>query len=215
MPQVHSMEQIRTAGAEPMRAKPLPVNDRNDRLTATILAAEILAQAKVETVTWAKFAWRIIDANVEVREALQAEIKKQKAEMTKGQTEFGIDKKIASKNTGSFAVQVSRCSTIAKAFNSGATVEGLKDFINGQLPANKRAKTVAEVREHVGFIVIYNYAATFTGGKGSKTNTSWLENVGKFLDRNPPAEDDVQGQAQQAEFVKLYNALVAMLPKAI
>lgn len=210
MNQVHTMEQIRTAGAEPMRAKPLPVNDRNDRLTATILAAEILAQAKVETATWAKFAWRIIDANVEVREALQAEIKKQQAAMTKGQVEFGIDKKMASKNTASFAVQVSRCRTIAKAFNSGATVEGLKDFINGQMPANKRAKTVEEVRDHTSFIMIYNYAATFTGGKGSKTTTSWLENVGKFLDRNPPAEDDTQGQAQQAEFIKLYNALVKM-----
>jgi hypothetical protein len=207
-PMAHAMAQIAAAGALPMQAKPLPINSHDDRATATIMAAEVMAAAKGEQNTWRGLAWRVIDVNTETREAFIKALKADKAAMSKGQTEAGIDKKIASARTASFGVRLSQMTTIAKAFNAGGTVAGLLDHVNSTLPGDKQARSEADLREHLGFVVIYEYAKRFTGSAGSKVRKTWLENLGKWLEQNPAPEGDDATEKVRAQFVTLYNTFV-------
>ena len=204
----HAMVTILEAGAKPMVSAPLPINSHSDRAAATILAAEVMAAAKGEQNTWRRLAWRVIDVNTETREAFIKALKADKAAMSKGQTEAGIDKKIASARTASFGVRLSQMTTIAKAFNAGATVSGLLDHVNSTLPGDKHARSEEDLREHLGFVVIYEYAKRFTGSAGSKVRKTWLENLGKWLEQNPAPEGDEAAEKARLAFVTLYNTFV-------
>ena len=204
----HSLVTIFETGSKPMQAKPLPVNSHDDRVAATMLAAEVLAAAKGEQNVWRKLAWRVIDVNTETRAAFIATLKADKVAMSKGQTEIGIDKKIASARTASFGVRLSQMTTIAKAFNAGGTVSGLLDHVNSTLPADKHARSLDDLREHLGFVVIYEYAKKFTGSAGSKVRKTWLENLGKWLEQNPAPDGDDGAEKARAQIVTVYNTLV-------
>ena len=204
----HALVTIMQSGSKPMQAKPLPINSHDDRAVATMLAAEVLAAAKGEQNTWRRLAWRVIDVNTETREAFIKALKADKVAMTKGQTEYGIDKKVASGRTSSFGVRLSQMTTIAKAFNAGATIAGLLDHVNSTLPSDKQARTEEELRENLGFVVVYEYAKRFTGSAGSKVRKTWLENLGKWLEQNPAPEGDDQAEHARAQFVALYNSMV-------
>ena len=184
------------------RAKRIATTD--DRLAGSMLAAEVVATAKNDSNIWRRFAITIIGMTAEARAAFLDAIKNEKSALTKAQTEFGIDKKSAQQRTASFGVQVSKLTTIAKAFNGAATVAGWREFVNLGLTADKTISDDDDMLAHGGYETLVQYARLFTKSAAGRTPDTWTVTFGKFLERNKPADD-----APKAE-LSHYNAAVAL-----
>lgn len=207
--QVHHMQAIAKSGSLPMTKQPIKLESRDDRMAGNILAAEVLAFAKGNVSSWRAFAIRVIGMTPEARAVFIKAIKAEQGAMTKAQTEYGFTGKgFAKGNTKSFGVEVSKLTTIANAFNSGATVAGWREYVNRQQEdKSKHAKDDAEMLEHGGYDTLVSYARTFSNSKAGRKSDDWLTKFGKFLERNKPAEDDVKGAEFYEQAVKFYNGL--------
>lgn len=205
---MHAMQTIAESGSMPMTKQPIKLESRDDRMAGNMLAAEVMAQAKVNGNIWRAFAMRILALTVEARAVFIKAIKNEQAALTKGQTADGWDKKFSTTNTRSFGTEVSKLTTIANAFNSGATVAGWLEFVNKQQDdKSKQAKSEAEMLEHGGYETLVQYARTFSSSTAGRKADDWLTKFGKFLERNKPADDDAKGQDLYEQAVKFYNTL--------
>lgn len=175
----------------------------DDKMVGTTLASEIMAAAKMEANVWRGFAVRIMRATSEARVALLNAIKADKGAITKGQTEFGIDDKLAKKRTNSATTRVSEMQAFANAWNSGASVNGLVVYVNESMPAGMRANSEDEVLAHCGYAVMLEYARTFSKSKAGRPSKTWIQKMVKFLEDNPV--DEGPDAKLYATIVKLVN----------
>lgn len=190
-------------------------------LSVTALVAEVMATVQLQIKPWHAYACRVIalptDGRALLIKMLGDDLRKMRADNAAIHAELGKDgkpnptkdeTKAAAKLVASATVNVARLSTIAKAWNSGATLEGLLDFATG------RGGKPTSINE-IGFIVIYNYAQTFSKSKAGRTPDTWLVKLGKFLEKNPPAEDDADALEQYNAIVAVYNAESAKVKAVI
>ena len=175
----------------------------DDKMVGTTLASEIMAAAKMEANIWRTFAIRIMNVTAEARTAMLNAIKGDKGAMTKGQTEFGIDDKLAKKRTNSATTRVSEMQAFANAWNSGATVNGLVVYVNESMPAGKGANSEDEVLAHCGYAVMLEYARTFSKSKAGRPSKTWIQKMVKFLEDKPV--DEGPDAKLYATIVKLVN----------
>lgn len=203
------MQAIAESGSVPMTKQPIKLESRDDRMAGNILAAEVMAFAKGHRNVWKGFALRIItDLTVEARAVFIKALKNEKATLTKAQTEHGFDAKFSKVNTASMTTEVSKLTTIANAFNSGASVAGWREFVNRQLnDESKHAKDDAEMLEHGGYDTLVAYSKLFSDSKAGRKADDWLTKFGKFLERNKPADDDAKGAEFYEKAVEFYNGL--------
>ena len=177
----------------------------DDKMVGSTLANEIMAAAKMEPNIWRGFAVRIMGLNNEARTALLNAIKADKGAMTKASIDYGIDDKIAKKRTNSATTRCSEMQSFANAWNSGASLTGLMEYVNKTMPANSRAMSEDEVLVNAGYVVMLEYARTFSKSKAGRPSKTWLEKVSKFLTDNP---------VDEGPYTKLYADMVAMVNKA-
>lgn len=214
----HAMETIRTAGATPMRAAPIRLESRDDRLAGTMLAAEAVALAKGTSNKWHALACRIIGLTVEARAVFINALKAEKSALTKAQNEHGFDKKYSAGNTRSFSVELSKLSTIANAWNSGATVAGCVEFTNKQQAdkakhcplVDNEGKALSDeaLLQLMGYEAIVAYARTFSESKAGRKADTWAVKLGKWLTQNNPEESGTDAErAAYAAIVQVYNKL--------
>lgn len=186
----------------------------DDKTAAVLLAAEIIGTAMSQKNVWRGFAMRIIALTSEARAYLLDAIKQQKGEMTKANTEFGIEKKLAAKRTNSFATQISELSTITQAWNNGATVTGWREYVNTTMPEDKHCASDEEIMQFGGYVTLVEYARSVNGKKKSGRPTkTYMEKVLKFLEDTRPEEEDREGTALHQQLVSMYNATVAKVKK--
>jgi len=205
----HPLQNIANSGATPMTKTPIKLESRDDRMAGNILAAEVLAFAKGHRNVWKGFALRIItDLTVEARAVFIKALKNEKAALTKAQTEHGFESKFSKVNTASMTTEVSKLTTIANAFNSGATVAGWREYVNRQLDdKSKHAEDDAAMLEHGSYDTLVAYSKLFSTSAAGRKADDWLTKFGKFLERNKPAEDDAKGAEFYEQAVKFYNGL--------
>lgn len=175
----------------------------DDKMAGSMLANEIMASAKMEPNIWRGYACRIMNLTAEARTALLNALKAEKAGITKGQTALDYDEKLAKKRTNSATTRVSEMQAFANAWNSGASVTGLMEYINKTSPAPLRVKDETEVLAHAGYTVMLEYARTFSKSKAGRPSKTWLEKLSKFLTDNPV--DDGPDAKLYATIVKLVN----------
>ena len=181
----------------------------DDKTAGILLAAEIIGTAMNQKNVWRGFAMRIIGMTNEARKYLLDAIKQQKGEMTKANTEFGIEKKLAAKRTNSFATQISELNTITTAWNNGATVAGWREYVNTTLPEEKHCATDEEIIQFGGYVTLVEYARLVNGKKkAGRPSKTYTEKVLKFLDDNAPEEGDELGTKLYQQLVSIYNATV-------
>ena len=175
----------------------------DDKMVGSTLASEVMASAKMEANVWRTYATRIMNITAEARVAFLNAIKADKGAITKGQTEFGIDDKLAKKRTNSATTRVSEMQAFANAWNSGATVNGLMVYVNESMPDGKRANSEDEVLAHCGYAVMLEYARTFSKSKAGRPSKTWIQKMVKFLDDNPV--DEGPDAKLYATIIKLVN----------
>ena len=175
----------------------------DDKMVGSTLASEVMASAKMEANVWRTYATRIMNITAEARVAFLNAIKADKGAITKGQTEFGIDDKLAKKRTNSATTRVSEMQAFANAWNSGATVNGLVVYVNESMPAGKRANSEDEVLAHCGYAVMLEYARTFSKSKAGRPSKTWIQKMVKFLEDNPV--DEGPDAKLYATIIKLVN----------
>lgn len=175
----------------------------DDKMVGSTLASEVMASAKMEANVWRTYATRIMNITAEARVAFLNAIKADKGAITKGQTEFGIDDKLAKKRTNSATTRVSEMQAFANAWNSGATVNGLVVYVNESMPAGKRVNSEDEVLAHCGYAVMLEYARTFSKSKAGRPSKTWIQKMVKFLEDNPV--DEGPDAKLYATIVKLVN----------
>lgn len=207
--QVHHMQAIAESGSVPMTKQPIKLESHDDWLAGNLLAAAVLAFAKGNVNSWRLFAIRVIGMTPEARAVFIKAIKAEQGAMTKAQTEYGFTGKgFAKGNTKSFGVEVSKLTTIANAFNSGATVAGWMEYVNKQQEdKSKHAKDEADMLANAGYETLVSYTRTFSNSKAGRKADDWLTKFGKFLERNKPTEDDAKGAEFYEQAVKFYNGL--------
>lgn len=211
----HAMTRIAEGATTVMNSKAAGLDHQrriatlDDKMTGTMLANEIMASAKLEPNIWREYAIRIMNMTAEARTALINALKAEKGAITKGQTSLDYDEKLAKKRTNSATTRVSEMQSFANAWNSGASVTGLMEYINKTSPAPLRVKDETEVLAHVGYTIMLEYARTFSSSKAGRPRKAWLDKVVKFLDTNAPDEDNAADQKLYAELTKLVNAALA------
>lgn len=207
---MHALQTIAETGSRPMTKAPLRIESRDDRMMASTLAAEVMAHAKGDANKWLNFAWRAIDMTVEARAAFLNIIKAEKAAMTKAQNEHGIDDKTSRKRTNSFAVQVSMLQQVANAWNSGATLEGLAQYINDGIKDSTKHAQVDHIRDHVGWVALVEYARTFSQSQAGRKPDTLMVKLAKFLKNNAPNPDaDASEQRLYEQLVEISNKVNA------
>jgi len=179
----------------------------DDKMVGSTLASEIMAAAKLEANIWRSFAIRIMNVTSEARVAMLNAIKGDKGAMTKGQTEFGIDDKLAKKRTNSATTRVSEMQSFANAWNSGASVTGLLAYANALLPKDKQANSEDEILAHAGYTLMLEYARTFSKSKAGRPSKTWTEKLIKFLEDNAAPEDKAE--------LAIYNAVVKLVDRLL
>lgn len=208
-----------------MGAKPITkTQPRTAGLDATMLAMstvqEILAHVKGEGSFWHGIGKRIIlgttDYRAQLVKQLDASLKEMRAANAQaldgtisadGKPDPGKDaKKIAGGNVAAATVEISRCRTIANAFNGGGSVPGLVEFFAAQ----GKCKSDGLTLDHVSWTVMHKYASTFSESKAGRKADSWLTKFGKFLEGagKLPEDADDTTKAQHAAAVALYNKMV-------
>jgi hypothetical protein len=179
---------------------------RDDRYVGTMLANEVMATAMLESKTWRSYAMRLIETNMEAREAFLKAIKATLTEARKAnRLDDVVDKKTSSKRVASATVEVSKLTKVAEAWNNGATVRGLIEYVN---TANKAQLTGADVGM-IGYALIVEYARTFSTSKAGRTPDTLIVKFGKWIEQQAKAGFDVETDREvYNKIVAAYNELV-------
>lgn len=176
----------------------------DDRAAGNLLAAEVMARVRQQAHDWHGYAVRVIGFTIEAREAflqaIKADIKDIKAKNVIGTQ----DAKAAARLVNSATTNVSELTTIAKAFNGGASVDGLRQWARKTI--NGTDTGPMPKLDQIGKDLIVAYARTFSESKAGRKADTWAVKLGKFLERNLPSDDDTAGRAQYDAVVKLYNS---------
>lgn len=198
-----SMAAIADGAMMPIQKTPLKVMSRSDQMAGMLLAANVLAYNQTVAYGWADFGRELMAMTVEQREAFINAVKAELKEAKKEAVEAGDDSKAAGKNLSANTVQVSRMTTIGKAFNAGGTVEGLMDFWNQETKAAK-GKSLADVP----FITMYNYARMFTGSKAvNKPEPGFQQAMAKWLATQAKQEWSDSDAAFLEQTINFFNGL--------
>jgi hypothetical protein len=202
----HPLVTIMESGSKPMQAAPIALVAREDVMEATALVAEVMAYVKAtDGNKWAAFALRIAKMHAGGRASFLSQMKADKGDFRKALLSDGIDEKRVKAMMASFTVQLSRLESVARAFNAGATIDGLIEYRSDGVTTTD---ATAVTPESIPFYVWFAYAGLFGKAKAGRPQHPWLVKMGKALETTKPDEDNEVECAQYAQFISLYNSLV-------
>ena len=211
---MHALQNIAQTGATPAgsdkaqeqeRAKRIATRD--DKMAGNMLANEAIALAMQQANDWRNLFFRPFDLTLEGRTYFLDAVKNWRKEQAAANvTGTGADAKVIKRRMAAALTRISELTTVANAINAGASMAGYVDYIIRTHPECKGC-TEEDARKLVGIAVLVEYARTFSEAKAGRKADTWLVKMGKFLERNKPAEDDKVGNDQFAKFVALYNEL--------
>lgn len=170
--------QVAEVHATPIKAEPLPEMNFTDSMSGMLLANEVLGTLKTQAGSWQSFAIRLIKMNIESRASFMKSLREGLNEMKKANTlDGGIDAKLAAKRVNSATVVCSMLNTIAKAFNAGATIEGLCEYSGASVT----------MWEAVGYTIMTEYSRAFlkanaSGDSRGRKITSFLTKLQKWVE---------------------------------
>ena len=208
---MHPIKEIETFQQTPMTKPALPAQGRDASMAANLLIAEVMAHVRAGDKVWHGFAVKIIEGTTDFRAAFVNGLGKHLSDMRKANTDaiaqLGKDgkpnptkeeQKIAGKRVGTATTYTTHLRHIAKAFNAGATVEGLMAYVHST------NRSPAKGLDEIGFTVIKEYADTFkdSDARGRPADPFTVK-LSKWLDKNPAAEGDKTGAALHAVVAKL------------
>lgn len=115
----------------------------------------------------------------------------------------GIDK--PQRTAGTATVYASQCRTILRAMNNGMSRTVMLALLFPGVECDEAATI-----ESLGFDSILHAARQYndaeaSGKKRGRTPDAWLVKLGKWLEKNAPADDDVAGIAQFNAILTVYN----------
>jgi len=217
---VHSPLQSAIAQActsEPMRKPEIPTAGTDARMLANTLAAEVMAHAQMDSKVWLRYAWRLINATTDMRAQFVKTLDEMLKGMRKVNAEAGAaldkdgkpdvsksDTKQAASRVNVATVNVSCLRTIANAFNGAATIDGLLTHACESM----RLKLGECTQDQVGWVVIVEYARTFSTAKAGRKADPFLTKLTKWLDSAGKVDESDAVQLAQWKEVA---ALVAKL----
>jgi hypothetical protein len=185
----------------PMKAEPIRKVGLDANMAVTVLVGEVMAHLRTTHQPWRNFALRVIALTTDGREAFMKQCKSQLKEMKENNIIGNQDKKQAAKAVASATVELSRLNSLARAFNKGATIEGLCQFTANSLGV------AMVIIDDVSWFKMWQYAATFSTGKAGRPSKPWLVKLGDWLEDNPAPTDDEQQLAAYNAMLALYNRL--------
>ena len=208
---VHTLEKIAQGASSVLNGKveALTFGKRiatfDDKMVGNMLAQEAWAQARMDAQTWRSMGFRIVEMNREARDAFIAAIKALTTEAREANKLDGsVDKKEANKRVATACVEVSKLRIIAAAFNGAATVQGLLAYVQ---TATKATQPVGI--NHVSYVMLVEYARTFSKSNAGRKAATWAAKLGKWLEQNNPEDVGTDAEVKAyAELVKAYNKLV-------
>lgn len=176
----------------------------DDKMVGNMLAQEAWATARNHANPWKGFADRIIGLNMEARAAFIAAVDSMMKEGTKENTLDGsVDAKTARKRLTSATVEVSKLRTFAKAFNAGASEDGLIEYVR---LSTKLKDTQPLVLADIAWMWMAEYAKTFSDSKAGRKPDTFLVKLNKWLEKNKPTDE--KEQPAYDAIVAAYNKLV-------
>ena len=189
------------------------------KMMANTLAAEVVAHAQMDSKVWLRFAWRLINATTDMRAQFVKTLDEMLKDMRRVNAEAGAalgkdgkpdvsksDTKQASQRVNTAMVNVSCLRTIANAFNGAATIDGLLTHACESM----RLKLGECTQDQVGWVVIVEYARTFSTAKAGRKADPFLTKLAKWLDSAGKVADDNETELVQWKAVA---ELVAKLQK--
>ena len=214
----HAMQTIATSGSLPMTKQPLQTEGTDARMAGNMLANEVIAYTMTTAGAWKGYAMRLITGTTDMRKVFMDAIEKGLKDMRKANAESIAaslnkdgkpdptkdDTKLAGSRVRSATTNISWLRSIAHAWNSGASVEGLLDY------AKATGRRTHATVEEVGYTVIVEYAAQFREAQAGRPADPWLVKLAKWLEKNPVPADDTQGQA----LAKMIGDSIAATAKA-
>lgn len=207
----HGMAQIAASGSLPMQKAPIMGEGRDARMLGNLLASETISLMRVQDVGWQDIAWRIINLTTDGRVAYINALDKTLASMREDTQEVhGLSDKQAKTVVGTASVMVSRCRTIAKAFNGGGSIIGLAIFA-GVLKAEEAAlweeAAVRDACQGLGAVVFYNYAQTFSKSTAGRKPDTLLVKLGKWVEAQKKGATDMTAEDRKIldDIIKFYN----------
>lgn len=211
---MHSLATIEQMKAQPITKATIPAQGRDAVLAGNMLAAEAVATAMTQSNVWHGFAVRVINLTADGRDAFLAAVRgslkdfaQRNAEAIADTTRTGekaitdADRKAARKRLATATVYLSGLSIIAKAWNKGATTEGLIAYFKQAT----RERHTTPALDAIGYTIIVEYARTFSDSKAGRRADDFKTKLTKFIERNPPADDDTIGVALLAQVMALLN----------
>ncbi len=179
MAKEHSLATIEREQQRPMTKAAVPAAGTDARVNALTLVSEMFAFVQQSAGFWHRMTWAIIDAPTDGRIEIIRLIDERLADMrTENRAHHGKTDKSREntrwtrENVDSYTTMVSCMRTVARAFNAGATVEGLAEHYSVSDPRN------------LGYMQVVNYARTFgeSDGRGRKADAFKVA-LKKFLDK--------------------------------
>ena len=209
-----SMGQISDGAMTPIQKAGIVLVPRDAMLEGNNWANRAIALAKTQRRDWPRLVLELfrmsIEARVQVLKVLKADHKEEGRILrddADGMT--GLNKADAGRANRSQATYLSQCSTIVNALQAGMTVQSLAVF-HGMSAEDAEDEDAAfdTLMDVASMAKIYAHALQFSKGKAGRTPDPWMVKVGKWLDKNAPADeaDEVESEQYQA-FVKLWNEL--------
>ena len=173
----HPAAVIEQTMARPMQKQDIPAVPMDSRMQGATLAAEVIATLKTQASPWHGFCWRLIDMPADGRLAfVQAIDKELKAITDENEATHGKSKELTRFLRGA-TVQVSNLKTVCKAFNAGATVDGLATHANVPDPRN------------MGWMKVVEYARTFSQSQAGRPAQSVKVKLQNFIKSLAKGED--------------------------
>lgn len=173
MAKEHACATIERTQSLPMTTTTAPDYGRDAHMLALVLVSEVFAYAQETANKWHTFAWRLIDGTTDMRaEFARLQEEKQKTILAENAEAHGWDEAEIKKQKGKIAsciVETCRLRTIAKAFNAGASVEGLATFYGVDDPRN------------IGVRRVYEYAAAYMAGNATRKADPLLVKLNKWI----------------------------------
>ena len=195
----HAMQSIANGGMTPFTKQPVHNEGADARMRGNVLAQETIALVRTQDTKWQDIAWSIINLPTDGREAYIKALDKQLEAMRDDVQGFhGYDDKTTKKTVATATVRVSQCRTIAKGFNAGGSIEGLQAFYNIDDPKG------------LGFIMLYQYAQTFSKSVAGRKADTLLVKLGKWIEvqKKAQTEPNAEDQKVMQELISLHNRLV-------
>lgn len=211
-------QEILETGAKPLTKATIPAQPMDSRMRAAVLVSSVMAHVVQDSSFWHRAAVQLIQGETDFRAAFVKTMSEQLKDVKRRNAEaFGtVDKdgkpdptkgetKLAGSRVQSATVQVSKLTTIAKAFNAGATLEGLLTHFAEQHKVPVKQVTL----DAIGYEPIVEYARKFSEAKAGRKPDAWLVKFGKWLDSAGKVGDDASAeeQAQYAKAVAFFNSL--------